>query len=234
MEIKTFSTGSKEGNCFWVNDGHTQLLLDCGISIKKIQKALDFRLREIQGCLVSHRHLDHCKGLRGLLDKEVDVYMPEVERAAMEVSHYRLKGLQPLEQFEIGTWTILPFPVEHDTEGPLGYLLQSATGDKLLFATDTYYIRYAFKGMTHMLIECNYSQEILQENLDSGAIPYFRAKRTVETHFSLENLLVFLKACDLSKLQEIRLIHLSDANSHAEQFKRAIQIATGVPTFIEG
>lgn len=235
MEIKTLSTGSKEGNCFVISDGHTKLMLDCGISIKKIQKALNFKLREVKACLVTHRHGDHTKGLVGVLNQEIESYIGAKEIEKLGIKHHRLNGIEPMEQFQIGTWTILPFDVQHDTEQPLGYLMQSsATGEKLLFATDTYYIEYYFSGMTHMLIECNHSLEILTKNIESGALPMYRAKRVSESHFSIENLLVFLKACDLSKLQEIRLIHLSDTNSAADQFQEAIQKATGVPTYIEG
>lgn len=235
MEIRTLSTGSKEGNCFVISDGHTKLMLDCGISIKKIQKALNFKLREIKACLVTHRHGDHTKGLVGVLNQEIESYIGAKEIEKLGISHHRLNGIEPMEQFQVGTWTILPFDVQHDTEQPLGYLMQSsATGEKLLFATDTYYIEYYFSGMTHMLIECNHSLEILTKNIESGALPMYRAKRVSESHFSIENLLVFLKACDLSKLQEIRLIHLSDTNSAADQFQEAIQKATGVPTYIEG
>lgn len=235
MEIRTLSTGSKEGNCFVISDGYTKLMLDCGISIKKIQKALNFKLREVKACLVTHRHGDHTKGLAGVLNQEIESYIGAKEIEKLGINHHRLNGIEPMEQFQIGTWTILPFDVQHDTEQPLGYLMQSsATGEKLLFATDTYYIEYYFSGMTHMLIECNHSLEILTKNIENGTLPMYRAKRVSESHFSIENLLVFLKACDLSKLQEIRLIHLSDTNSAADHFKDVIQKATGVPTYIEG
>lgn len=235
MDIRTLSTGSKEGNCFVISDGHTQLMLDCGISVKRIQKALNFKLREVKACLVTHRHGDHTKGLLGVLNQEIESYIGAKEIENLGINHHRLNGIEPMEQFQVGTWTILPFDVQHDTEQPLGYLMQSsATGEKLLFATDTYYIEYYFAGMTHMLIECNHSLEILTKNIENGTLPMYRAKRVSESHFSIENLLVFLKACDLSKLQAIRLIHLSDTNSAADHFKDVIQKATGVPTYIEG
>lgn len=233
MEIKTLATGSA-GNCYKIDDGHTSLLLECGLTIKDIQKALNFKLNNIAACLVTHRHQDHTKGLKDILKKEIDVYMPELEIKAMGLKHHRMHPIQPLKQFTIGSWVIMPFHTEHDTEQPVGYLMQStATNEKLLFATDTYYIRYKFKGVTHFLIECNYSEQIISDNLEHDVIGVKRHNRTVETHFSLENLIKFLKSCDLSKTEEIRLIHLSDTNSDEEMFKREIVAATGVPTKIE-
>jgi|SRR5699024_10521527 len=233
MKIQTISTGSREGNAFLIDDGRTKLLLECGVTIKKIKKALNYRLSSVKGCLITHRHGDHSKGLKGLLDSEVDTYIGELEKEALGINHHRLHGIRPLEQFSIGTWTILPFSVEHDTEQPLGYLLQSTTGVKMLFATDTYYIRYFFKGLTHILIECNYSEKVLDYNLENNIINRRYGLRVMESHLSLENLVKFLKACDLSKLEEIRLIHLSDTNSDEELFRNEIQKVTGIPVYIE-
>lgn len=233
MKIQTISTGSKEGNAFLIDDGHTKLLLECGVTIKKIKKALNYNLSSVKGCLITHRHGDHSKGLEGVLKSEIDTYIGKLEKEALGIKHHRFHGIEPLEQFSIGTWTILPFSVEHDTEQPLGYLMQSTTGVKLLFATDTYYIRYFFSGITHMLIECNYSSEKLQANMESGIVPYFLGKRIMKSHLSVENLVAFLRSCDLSKLQEIRLIHLSDTNSNADLFKDEIQKVTGIPVYIE-
>lgn len=233
MEIKTLATGSG-GNAFLISDGQTKLLLECGLKIKDIQKALNYQLRSIEGCLVSHRHKDHIEGIQGVMDKEVNVYMPTLEVEAAGIKHHRIKPIEPLTAFEIGTWLIMPFPTEHDTEQPVGYLLQSAaTGEKLLFATDTYYIQFNFKSVTHFLIECNYSEQIIKDNLADGIIGIKRHNRTIETHLSLENLITFLNACDLSKTKEIRLIHLSDTNSNEEYFKKEVVAATGIPVKIE-
>lgn len=56
IEISVFESGS-QGNLYKIADGKTSLLIECGISIKKIKKYLDFRLRDIDGCLISHEHL---------------------------------------------------------------------------------------------------------------------------------------------------------------------------------
>ncbi|MGJ9460316.1 MBL fold metallo-hydrolase [Oceanobacillus sp. CF4.6] len=231
IEIKTLASGSK-GNCYHVTDGSSPLILECGIPFKSIRKALDFKTSNLAGCLVTHEHKDHCSGLNDALKAGIDCYMSPGTAEAIGVNHHRVKKVETKKQFQIGSWTILPFDVEHDVSEPFGFLLVNKEGEKLLFATDTYYIRYKFKGLTHLLIECNYSMDILNENIDSGRVHRGMKKRLVKSHFSLENVKEFLKANDLSKVQEVHLLHLSDSNSDEEQFKREIQEITGKVVYI--
>src|SRR5699024_9625093 len=114
----------------------------------------------------------------------------------------------------------------------LPILMQSRNGGKLLFATDTYYVRYRFTGLTHMIVGCNYSMDILEENIASGRVHKAMKRRLSKSHFSLENVKEFLKANDLSKVQEIHLMHLSNDNSDEARFKREIQELTGKPVYI--
>lgn len=231
IEIKTLATGSK-GNCYYITDGHTPLLLEAGINFKQIRQALDFNTSDIAGCLITHEHQDHCKGLNDVLKAGIDTYMSAGTKGAIGVDHHRLKTVQGLQSFKVGTWQIMPFDVQHDVSEPYGFLLANKAGDKLLFATDTYYIKYKFKNVTHMLIECNYSKEILDRNIDEGITPKIMRKRLIKSHFSLENVKEFLKANDLSQLQEIHLLHLSDSNSDEALFKREIQELTGKVVYI--
>ena len=225
MIIKTIATGST-GNCYLIDDGCTQLLLECGIIFKKIQQALNYQTSKVAACLISHSHQDHCKGVQGALNASMDVYMSKATTDEVGIEHNRIKQYTNKQQFKIGSFTILPFDVKHDVENH-GFLIQSDNGSKLLFATDTYYVRYKFAGLTHLMIETNYSEAILDENIERGTIHPFLAKRIKASHFSLENVLEFLKANDLSKVEEIHLLHLSNSNSDEENFKRAVQEQTG-------
>lgn len=231
IQIKTLATGSK-GNCYHITDGSAPLLLECGISFKDIQKGVNFETSNLGGVLVTHEHKDHCKGVESVLNRGLDVYMSEGTREALELQHHRIKTIKSKEQFRVGTWTILPFDVQHDVNEPLGFLLQSDNGGKLLFATDTYYVKYRFKGLTHIMIECNYDQQTLDENVDSCRVHPAMKKRVMRSHFSLENLLEFFKANDLSKVEEIHLLHLSDGNSNMERIFKAVARATGKMIFI--
>jgi phosphoribosyl 1,2-cyclic phosphodiesterase len=231
INIKAFGSSSK-GNCYYITDGKTPLLLECGIRYKDIQKGLNFKMSDVRGCLITHEHGDHIKSLKDILKAGIDCYMSKGTAGVIGINHHRITPVQAKKQFQIGTWTILPFDVQHDVSEPYGYLLVNQEGEKLLFATDTFYIRYKFKGLTHLLVECNFSLNILNENIASGRVPPVMKKRLMRSHFSLENFKEFLMANDLTKLKEIWMLHLSDTNSDAELFKREISQMTGKPVYI--
>ncbi|MEG0471298.1 MAG: MBL fold metallo-hydrolase [Solibacillus sp.] len=231
IEIKTIATGSK-GNCYHISDGSTSLLLEAGISFKQIQLGINFETSNIAGVLVTHEHMDHCKGVEGCLKRGMTIYMSQGTKDGMGLDSAQIRIIKSKEQFRIGTWTILPFDIQHDVTEPLGFLLQSDNGDKLLFATDTYYIKYKFTGLTHLMIECNYDQQTLDGNVESGRIHLAMKKRVMRSHFGLENLLNFFAANDLSKVEEIHLLHLSDNNSNVERIFKAVARATGKMIYI--
>ncbi|KGT40328.1 MULTISPECIES: MBL fold metallo-hydrolase [Heyndrickxia] len=226
IEITSFGSGSG-GNAYRVTDGVTPLLLEAGIKYREIQKGFDFRLTEVAGCLLTHEHGDHSKSIKDIMKAGINVYTSPGTIKTLGISGHRLKPVKAMQQFQLGSWTILPFDTEHDVSEPLGFLLANQDGEKLLFATDTYYIRYKFKGLTHIMVECNYSTGILNQNILDGRIPQVMRKRLLQSHFSLENVKEFFKANDLSKVQEIWLLHLSDTNSDAAMFKEEIMKLTG-------
>ena len=151
---------------------------------------------------------------------------------ALGISGHRLNIIKAKQQIRIGTWAILPFETQHDAQEPLGFLLANQAGEKLLYATDTYFIRYRFRGLTHIAVECNYSLDILRANVEAGLVEPALKSRILKSHFSLENVKKFLLANDLGKVQEIWLLHMSNGNSDAERFKREIQELTGKMVFV--
>lgn len=231
IEIKTLATGSK-GNCYHISDGSTSLLLECGIKFKDIQKKLDFKTTDLAACLVTHEHKDHCIGLKDVLKNGIDTYMSLGTSEAIGITHHRIKRVRSKEQFRIGTWTILPFDVQHDVSEPVGFLFMNEQGEKLLFATDTYYIKYKFNDLSHIMLECNYAEDIVSENVAAGRLPKTLAKRLLRSHFSLENVKEFLRSNDLSKVEEIWLLHLSNANSDEARFKKEIAELTGKVVYV--
>ena len=230
IEFTPYASGSR-GNCYRITDGRTPLLLECGIPYKEIQKALNFRVSEIAGCLVSHEHHDHSKAVKEIMRAGIDCYMSQGTAGTLGISGHRANIIKAKQQFRIGTWSILPFETQHDAAEPLGFLLANQDGDKLLYATDTYYIRYRFSGLTHIMVECNYSLDILKRNVEAGAVPKELKSRILKSHFSLENVKQFLRANDLSRVREIWLLHLSEQNS-CEKIKEEVQKITGKPTYI--
>ena len=228
MEVKVLGSSSK-GNCYVISDGKTRLLLDCGLPVRQILQGIDFQPQSIAGCLVTHSHGDHVKSAAALSNiYGIRIYASAGCLAAAHV-HGFVSTVKSMRDFTLGTFRILPFDVQHDAPEPLGFLLKSTeTGEKLLYFTDTYYIKYRFSGLTHILCEANYSMEILQENIYCGAVPRFLGERVMGSHMSIDHLVAMLKANDLSGLKHIYLCHLSDCNSDAVEFVRRVQAATGV------
>lgn len=211
MKLKTIASGSK-GNCYLLETDTGSLLIEAGIPVKQIKRALGFDFNNIQGCLITHEHGDHSKAIKDIAKLGIDVYASQGTLQALNCTSHRFIPLTPKKGQMIGDFEVLSFDVEHDAAEPLGFLIRHGS-NKLLFATDTYYLRYKFSGLTHIAIECNYVKSVMMDLLESGDINIERVKRIMKSHFSLENMIEFLKANDLSKVQEIYLLHLSDNNS---------------------
>ncbi|MDR2044867.1 MAG: MBL fold metallo-hydrolase [Clostridium sp.] len=232
MDIKVIASGSS-GNATFISDGVTALLLDAGIPMKNIQAGTGFRLSSVAGCLVTHEHGDHSKAIKDIAKRGIDVYASRGTLDEVGVSGHRFHAVARLEPITVGSFVVLPFDVKHDAADPLGYLLEStATGEKLIYFSDTAYVRYTFSGLTHIIAECNHGKQELRQSVASGAIEPGLAKRIAKNHFSAERLTDFLEANDLSRLKAVYLVHLSDNNSNAGRFRQAVQRKTGAEVYV--
>lgn len=230
MEVKVLASSSK-ANCSYVSDGETSLLIDAGLKLQDLRKRLGFRVSEIAAALITHSHHDHSRGVAELARAGVDCYMSQSTADEIGQNGHRIRIIRPLEQFSIGTWTVVPFDNVHDVDC-LGFLLAGPSGGKILYLTDTPYCKYRFDGLTVLMVECNHSAEILRQNVKNGEINLVHKNRVLTNHMGLERLLDLLKANDLSRVQEIHLLHLSDQNSDAAAFKKAVAAATGKPVYV--
>ena len=224
------ASGSK-GNCYFVDDGRSSILLDAGVPIRQIQIGCGFKVSALSGALISHSHMDHGKAVKDLMRLGVDIFASAATFDALGASGHRCHTVSAKKQFKLGSWTVIPFDLVHDV--PIfGFLLKSGTGEQLLYITDTMYCPYVFKGITHLMIEVNYDNSRLKHNMRQGTIDSELGQRIMQTHMSIETALGMLEANDLSKLQRVYLLHLSDNNSLADSFKNAVQRATGAEVII--
>ena len=213
MEFKAYASSSS-GNCYSVSDGETKLLLDCGLTRKKLQKAVGFSLGDFSACLVTHEHNDHAKCALDLIRDGMTVYMSEGTAAALETDGAEL--IEDREQFNVGSLDIVPFATFHDAAEPLGFLIKSRVdGDVLAFATDTVNLRYKFPGLNILAIEANYEKAILER---SERMPEKVRHRISNAHMEIDVLCDYLRTLDLRECREIYLLHLSDATSHEGHF----------------
>lgn len=231
LNVAAYASGSS-GNCYTVGNGEDTVMLDCGLPFRRIERLTGFLLPA--AVLVTHEHKDHSKAARDFMRRGVDVYMTAGTAAALGVeAQHRLHILNPMEQVTVGRITVSAFPTQHDAREPCGFLLEDKD-DRVLYATDTYYLRYKFSGLTKILIEANHSYKILEENVAAGRLDKGLADRLIKSHFSLENLVDFFHANDLDSLKEVWLIHLSQDNADPAQFERVIEAATGKPVYVAG
>lgn len=224
MKLKVVSSGSI-GNAYIVHNDNEALLIECGVRFSDIKQSLNFNLKKVVGCLVSHSHLDHCKGVREAVNAGINVHCLEDTSAAFGFKSHRIKNIEPKKIFTIGNFKIMAFTLQHDVPC-LGFMIDHVETGTFVFITDTYYCEYSFPGLHNVIIEANYCQSILDAKLAAGATPEFLRNRVLKSHMSLATCKEFLKANDLTKVNNILLIHLSDSNSNAEQFKREIKEQT--------
>lgn len=214
MKFKSLASSSG-GNAYLVSDRDTRILIECGVSHKKLQKLSGFRLSEFRACLVSHEHKDHAKCVGELIERGMEIYMSSGTAEALEQTD-AVKLIEAMEQFNVGSLDIVPFTTFHDAKEPLGFLIKSRIdGDVLAFATDTVNLRYKFPKLNILAIEANYDKTILER---CEKLPDKVRHRITNTHMEIDTLCDYLKTLDLSTCREIYLLHLSDATSHEGKF----------------
>ena len=210
----TALASSSAGNAYIVDDSETRILLECGISRRKLKQLSGFSLSQFAACLVSHEHKDHAKAVQELIKDGMTIYMSEGTADALETDCVRLCA--SLEQFNIGSLDIVPFQTFHDAAEPLGFLIKSRVdGDVLAFATDTVNLRYKFPGLNILAIEANYDKAILER---CEKMPEKVKKRIQNSHMEIDTLCDYLRTLDLSNVRNVHLLHLSDATSHEGHF----------------
>lgn len=168
------------GNSIYVESNNTKLLIDCGVSGKKVinsLKTIGIDAEEINGILVTHEHRDHVNGV-GVLSRKynIPIYSNEKTWDAMgsiigEVDQINRKNICPDRKFYIQDVLINPFGISHDAADPVGYSL-NIDGIKITIATDMGYISREvvknFEGSDIMLVESNHDEDMLM----CGSYPY--------------------------------------------------------------
>lgn len=227
MELTIIGTGSK-GNAYILSNGDEALLIECGVNISDIKKALDFDLSKVVGCLCTHEHFDHSKSIYDVMKLGIDMYASAGTLEKRFVfSLPRATAIKSKQTVKIGGFKVMAFDVKHDAAEPLGFLIEHPDCGKVLFLTDTYYCEYTFKGLNNIIIEANYSKEIIDRKFGADSGKEFLRNRILKSHFSLANCKDMLSANDLTQVNNIVLIHLSDSNSDEIQFEKEVYELTG-------
>jgi phosphoribosyl 1,2-cyclic phosphodiesterase len=222
MKLTVINSGSS-GNLYLLKSLSGQVLvLECGEKLLKVKESLNFDLSGVVGALSSHVHLDHSKYINEFTSNGIKVYSNKsvVEKFGGETNN--LKIVEPNKQFNVGSFSVIPFLVRHDpTIQTYGFLIFHEEMGKTVFLTDLVYSKYTFKNISNWIVEANYCDEKVKSS--DG----FLSSRILNSHLSVQNCIKLLQATDLSHSNNICLIHLSDSNSNAKEFKQKVTDATG-------
>lgn len=229
MRLAVVGTGSK-GNCYVLSgDDGESLIIDAGMPIKNVIPFIpDFR--KIRGCLIGHEHLDHARHWQEYGKRGINVYGSQGTLEALnpkgELDMCSLackRAMVPLvDVVNMGAFVVMAFPVQHDAVEPVGFLIRNRnTGEQIVYATDTYYLKYTFPGTTYWLVECNYCEDLIEAETDLAL-----RNRLLESHMSLRRLVDTLNANDLTQTAKIVLVHLSDQRSDEARMIREVSAVT--------
>lgn len=217
-----FYSGSS-GNCSFVETDNTKLLIDCGVSSKKVEEALNsvnVNIKEIDGILISHEHSDHIKGLAAICKKyNIPVYANNstFTNIKQNIADDKKIKFKSNEKFEIGDIKIYPFSIPHDAADPCGFNLYSGN-KKITVATDIGHIDnkilHNLDESDFLLLESNYEPNMLK----CSRYPYLLKKRILGPNGHLSNEEAGLAVTQLVKsgLNNIMLGHLSEQNNFPE------------------
>lgn len=225
MKLKVLGSSSA-GNCYVLDNGNEALILEAGVAFAKVKKALGFNLRKVAGCLITHQHNDHAKYIRNVVECGITTLaLPEVW-TAKQIESSRAVAVQPYKGYKLGRFKVLPFPACHDVPC-VGYHIIHPDCGRMLFLTDSCDCLQIFPQLNHLLIECNYSTFNLLEAVNKGYTLKSQIERLPNSHMELDTCKRVLSEHDLSHVQEIVLLHLSEQNSDREHFISTIERQTG-------
>lgn len=223
---------SSSGNSYILEASDGVLVIECGLPLIEVKKALDFNIGRIAGAIVTHQHGDHSKFIAEYLKSAIRVCaLKEVFDAHTLKQRIFCKTIEPMHGYRIGTFKVFAVPVEHDVPC-VGFVIEHEEMGKMLFVTDTMMFEYRIENLSHILIEANYSDEILDYNIENGITPASMRPRLLQSHMEIKTTESILLSSNLDSVNEIVLIHLSNNNSDAEQFKQRIMQKTGKPVII--
>jgi phosphoribosyl 1,2-cyclic phosphodiesterase len=241
--MKLTVIGSRsDGNSYALYNAQEALLLEAGLPFKKVLDAIDYRLNTVAGCLVSHEHDDHAKCINEYLRNRVPVYASQgtvhglmerfVKPDAGEPQAVPYTADGAFMPFTLGGFTVLPFHTIHSTNEPTGFYIYHEEIGSMLFATDTCYLPQRFASLSNIMIEANYDRATLDNRYWNGDVTQRRYKHTLHGHMCIDTTIEALQANDLSRVNNIILIHLSEENAEPESFRQRVERATGKRVYV--
>lgn len=235
MKLLSIASGSS-GNCVAVCSDQTVVLIDTGISRKRIEEGLNqnqLTLSDVSGILITHEHSDHISGL-GVVSRKyhIPIYstigtITQIQRSSSlgQIENELFHFIEPDITFPIGDLKIEPFQISHDAVQPIAYRVYHGSSS-VAVATDmgTYdeYIVSHLKGVDGLLLEANHDVRMLE----TGAYPYYLKQRILSDtgHLSNETSGRLLNAILHDGLKHVVLGHLSKENNYEKLAYEAVRM----------
>jgi phosphoribosyl 1,2-cyclic phosphodiesterase len=219
MKLKVLGSGSSGNSYALIADNGEILAIEAGCKFLDFKKMIDWKIANVSGCIVSHEHGDHARYIKDFMQSGITVYTAiETQKAIEDSTGERTVAIQPLREYQIGSFTVTPFNVPHESEIECyGYLIKHEEMGKLLFLTDLEYCKYNFSGLQveHVMCECNYLMEFVDRNEPNY-------EHRLRGHMSLDTALKFISTNDNPALRNVVLIHLSDKSGNPTLFKQKV------------
>jgi phosphoribosyl 1,2-cyclic phosphodiesterase len=225
MNLKVLGSSSS-GNCYILEDQNEALIIEAGIRFPDVKKALNFQLRKVVGCLISHVHGDHAKYACNMVESGIYTLALRDVFREKQITGNKAIPVETGRGYKIGNFKVVPFPAFHDVPC-VGYIIEHPQSGRIMFLTDSCKCDYVFPGLNHILIEANYYDKKLIENITKGHTYYGQRERLIDTHMEIRTCCQFLRDNDLRNVMNIVLLHLSNDNSDAPFFVSEIQKLTG-------
>ena len=242
MTVCTLASSSS-GNCAVVSQNDTHILIDAGISLRRIRDGLrriDLTPDRLECVLVTHEHSDHISGI-GMLTKyhKTPVFCSRGASSGIccvypDAGPF-INGFEPCTALNLGSITVTSFRTSHDARDSVGYIFE-ASGKKLVYATDlgclTQEVLDAVTGADAAIIEANHDCEML----DNGTYPSFLKKRirSKSGHLSNDDSAHFAAHLAASGSRKILLAHLSRENNTPERAGNTVSDALRGNGFVIG
>lgn len=204
--IKCLGSGS-DGNGWVIDDGKEILIVDCGVPVKEMKIAIGFQISRVVGCIVSHQHKDHAGYIKQYEGCGLKIYKP-------------YEAVEDIGYARFGSFFIQSFPLVHDVSC-FGFLISNPTIGRILYATDTEYIKYRFKDLKYVIVEANYANEMLDDDLEDTV----KRNHVLRGHMELGTTIRFLKTNVTDKTRAVVLAHLSSVNANADYFLSEVESA---------
>lgn len=225
MKLCSIASGSS-GNCIYVGSDDTNILIDVGISKKRIEEglsAIGIACESLDAILITHEHSDHIQGL-GVFSRKYKVPIYATAGTIRGIENYKSLGKMPEgllhvikvdETFTIGNLEVHPFSISHDALEPSGFRVEQ-DGKTIAVATDLgIYNEYTvenLKDVNALVLEANHDIHMLEV----GPYPYPLKRRVMGDQGHLSNELSGRLLCDIlhDELQCVMLGHLSKDNNY--------------------